>query len=393
MAGSDSGRIRTQAVIPPWTAEQVFDDGDAWFDALGAAIDGARASVWLELFILGTDPVGMALEAALERATARGVEVRLLVDGVGSAGWIAVRARSAVRSQMTVRVYHPTPWQACGGLMTTVPRLPRALRFLRLINSRNHRKVALIDGTAAWLGSFNGEARHSRRCRGEAAWRDTGVRLEGAGVAVLAQAFANTWARSWRLAPGRFRPSFAWRLRAQRLPADSPLRLWQGVVARRRLRADLVRRIAGARQRVWLRTPYFVPPAPLLRALMLAARRGAEVQVVVPGANDVPFMPWIAALLARRLAPAGVQVLAFPGMLHAKTQVVDEWVAVGSLNLNGRSLRRDLELEAVLSRPAACAEVAAIHRADAGSAAPIAGRLRWWKALAAHALLWLRWWI
>ncbi|MCK6490677.1 MAG: phospholipase D-like domain-containing protein, partial [Planctomycetes bacterium] len=282
MADPDSRRMRTQAAIPPWTAEQVCADGDAWFDALGAAIDGARASVWLELFILGDDAVGQALTAALERAAIRGVEVHLLVDGVGSAAWITARARAAAGSLMAVRVYHPTPWQVCGGLMTTVPRLPRALRFLRLINSRNHRKLALIDGNVAWLGSFNGEVRHSRRVRGEAAWRDTGVRLEGAGVAALAQAFANTWARSWVLAPGRFRPSFAWRLRAQRLPVEAPLRLWQGVVARRRLRADLVRRIAGARERVWLRTPYFVPPVPLLRALMVAARRGAVVQVVVP---------------------------------------------------------------------------------------------------------------
>lgn len=393
MADPDSRRMRTQAAIPPWTAEQVFADGDDWFDALGAAIDGARASVWLELFILGDDAVGQALTAALERAAIRGVEVHLLVDGVGSAAWITARARAAAGSLMAVRVYHPTPWQVCGGLMTTVPRLPRALRFLRLINSRNHRKLALIDGNVAWLGSFNGEVRHSRRVRGEAAWRDTGVRLEGAGVAALAQAFANTWARSWVLAPGRFRPSFAWRLRAQRLPVEAPLRLWQGVVARRRLRADLVRRIAGARERVWLRTPYFVPPVPLLRALMVAARRGAVVQVVVPAANDVPFMPWIAALLARRLAATGVQVLAYPGMLHAKTQVIDGWVAVGSLNLNGRSLRRDLEVEAVLVQPAAREEVAALHRTDAVLAVPLEGSLRWWQALAAHALLWVRWWI
>jgi cardiolipin synthase len=393
MADPDSRRMATQAAIPPWTSEQVFADGDAWFAALAAAVAGASASVWLEMFILGDDPVGMALTAALERAAARGVEVHLLLDGVGSAAWIAARARAPAGSLMAVRVYHPTPWQVCGGLKITVPRLPRALRFLRMINSRDHRKLALVDGVGAWLGSFNGEARHSRRYRGADAWRDTGVRLEGAGAVALAQAFANTWARSWVLAPGRFRPSFAWRLRAQRLPVDAPLRLWQGVVARRRLRADLVRRIAGARERVWLRTPYFVPPAPLLRALMLAARRGARVQVVVPAVNDVPFMPWIAALLARRLAVAGVQVLAYPGMLHAKTQVIDGWVAVGSLNLNGRSLRRDLELEAVLTLPATQEAVAAIHRADAAMALPPDGRLRWWQALAAHALLWVRWWI
>ncbi|MCK6490980.1 MAG: phospholipase D-like domain-containing protein, partial [Planctomycetes bacterium] len=83
----------------------------------------------------------------------------------------------------------------------------------------------------------------------------------------------------------------------------------------------------------------------------------------------------------------------YPGMLHAKTQVIDGWVAVGSLNLNGRSLRRDLELEAVLVQPAAREEVAALHRTDAALAVPLEGSLRWWQALAAHALLWVRWWI
>lgn len=388
-------RALSAGVQPRWDAECLFDDGDAYFAALEFAIDTARLRVEIETYILGDDEVGGRVLAALARAVGRGVRVRLLVDGVGSATWLSARARSPATQGIELRVYHPTPWQACGSLLPTVPSLPRALAVLRVINNRDHRKLVVIDGATAFVGSFNLERRHSRTCCGAAAWRDAGVRVEGGAVAVLEQAFAATWSRAWRLGARRFLPAFAWRLPAVRLPTVAPVRLWQGVLHRRRLRHDLARRIATARTRVWLRTPYLVPSPAIVRALVAAARRGVAVEILVPERNDVWFMPWIASLLARQLALAGVRVLALPGgMLHAKTALIDDWAALGSLNLNGRSLYRDLELEVVVDAPATLAGLAARQREEAAAAWPLADHpLGLGRRLLARLLLVARWWI
>lgn len=372
-----------------WSDETVFAEADPWYDAVLAAIAAAGTCVAVETYRLADDAVGRGLLAALAAAAARGIEVRLLVDGIGSAAWVHAGAPGAATG-VAVRVWHPLPWAIArrAGLATR-------WRWLSRINRRDHRKLVLVDGARAWTGSANWETAHSRRASGDAAWRDTAATVAGAGVATLAAAFDHTWARGWPLAAGRMR------LRRAALPWGIPghpaVRLNHTLRARHAAYRDLLARLRAARSRIWIANAYVVPRGSLLRALRGAARRGVDVRVLVPGISDHPVMPWIAAAFADSLAAAGARVLAYrPRVLHAKTMLIDATALIGSHNLNSRSFHHDLEVEVVVGRPAS---IAALERAWAEDEAqadrlvpPALAALRWWQRWAARlALLGKRW--
>jgi cardiolipin synthase len=391
MANGQAGGMPTS-----WTQQAVFRDGDAWYDGVLAAIAGATSSVEVESYILAPDPVGRRLEAALLAAAARGVEVRLLVDGVGSAAWVRAcdvgsSAAFSVAGALAVRVWHPLPW----GIVRRA-NLATRWRWLIRINRRDHRKLVIIDGAEAWLGSINWEVVHSARERGAEAWRDTGARVAGPGVACLRAAWEHAWARSWPLVHGRLR------LRGLALPRRAPLhpavRLNHTWRARRAAYRALLRLIRGARRRVWIANAYVVPRGSLLRALAAAARRGVEVRLLLPARSDHAVMPWIAALHAESLARAGVAAHAYrPRVLHAKTMLIDDLALVGSHNLNSRSFLHDLECEAVLSDPAVIAALERDWDLDLAESDPLPrsalAALPWWQRLAARTALLLRRWI
>ncbi len=384
IVGRPSGSHEDVALA--WASEQVFLDGDAYFAALIAAIDLAQRQLTLETYIFQADEIGTAVEEALHRARRRGVQVRLLVDGVGSAGWVRVRARQAAAAGLEVRVYHPPPWLLLPERWSQ--RLGQLLHAFRWVNRRNHRKVLCVDGRIALVGSFNIDRVHARSLAGAGAWRDTGVRVEGDGVPSLERAFERSWRHSRRFTASGARPSLSLPQRAQHSHAHHLVRLNHGLRQRARWRRDLLARIGSARARVWITSAYFVPDRRLLYALALAVANGADVRVLVPRRSDHWFMPLVTRAYYHRLTRVGVQVLEYlPGMLHAKTMLVDDWACVGSTNLNHRSLFHDLEADVVLTGEAARARLELAFREDSLQAERIdqqhwrqRSRLRRWQS-------------
>jgi cardiolipin synthase len=379
----------------PWQRESIWTDGDAWFDDLVAAIAQARQRVWCETYILATDPLGARVVEALRQAAHRGCQVRLLVDGVGSAAW--VRAVDGGRDPcfrdcpLDVRVWNPLPWA-----IAKRAGLARRWRWLLAVNRRDHRKVCLIDDGVAWVGSFNAEGCHVRAVHGAARWRDTGARVVGPDTEALASAFTLAWRRAWPLVAGHLRPTLA--LPTLRRTPSSPLvRLNHTATTRRATYRDLLRRLRTAQRRIWITNAYVVPKGSLLRTLAAAARRGVDVRVLAPAKSDHAVMPWVAASFADGLLRAGARVWAYtPRVLHAKTMLIDDLALVGSHNLNHRSLVHDLEAEVVLDHPATLAALATAYLADLSEAVelhpPVMAGLRWWQRLAARlALLGKRW--
>ncbi len=344
-----------------WSSECIETDGDRYFAALIADIDAAAVSVDLESYIVEDDEIAGSVLAALTRAHERGVAVRLLVDGVGAAGWIMAKGRGWRCCPW--RIYHPMPWTVVGTYLPTSSWLESRLQFLRLLNRRNHRKTCVIDGRIAWIGSQNLERRHSRQAFGDGAWRDTAARVEGDAVAVITTAFNDTWRRSWRFGARHLRPSIPFRPLRGKVDRSGPVRLSGNRRLRRGQWKDLVARMAAARTRLWITTPYFVPTEDLLRALERAAAT-ADVRLLLPRINDIRFMPWVAALYTGRLQRAGVRLFAYPRMVHAKTQVIDDQGLVGSSNLNSRSLLFDLEADVWLVRPESVQALAEAFTAD-----------------------------
>lgn len=326
-----------------WESSQLFHNGDEFFSALESAIDCAHERIDFESYTFANDRIGERVCAALARAVARGVRVRLIVDGIGSSSWTAAVRVWAKQAKVQFKVFHQPPWERLWRSRKAGPRRARLREVLRRLNNRNHRKVCIIDGRTAFVGSMNVIDYHVPSIAGAGTWRDTGVVVVGQEVQVLTRSFEWIWYGALR------RMALRLRGKGKRLKSSELVRLNTQRRQRQENYLELLARIVGARRRVWITNAYFVPDGSLLRALAAAAGAGADVRILVPKFSDVWFIPWVTSALHLGLLRAGVQVFEYTGaVLHAKTMVIDDWALVGSSNLNHRSLLHDLEADVVL---------------------------------------------
>ena len=303
----------------------LYIEGDAAFDAMLAAIRHARHRIWLETYILEQDSLGNRVLHALADAAGRGVEVVLLFDALGSSS-ISDDALLLLRSRGgRVAAFNP---------LLSLPRpLPATMR--------DHRKILVIDDSFGFCGGMNISADYAGPRLGNGRFRDTHLGVAGPAVWELASLFASSFlhATGERLAPGpamKPRPAGA---RVQVLGSDQRRR-------KRHIQRSLQRVVEHAAVRVWLTTPYFIPPPRVLAALGRAASRGVDVRILTAGVSDVPLAASAARHLYGRLLEHGVRIFEFKSaVLHAKTAVVDgSWASVGSFNLDRWSYERNLEV-------------------------------------------------
>ncbi|NBO38965.1 phosphatidylserine/phosphatidylglycerophosphate/cardiolipin synthase family protein [bacterium] len=334
-----------------WLSETIFLEGDEYFNALLSAISNARTRVFLESYIFENEHLGMKVLTELQSAHKRGVDVRLLVDGVGSSQWISSGIFSQPQFNFEVRVYHPLPWQIFPGLVS--PRGPGVTWLGRLFayaNSRNHRKVCIIDDAQAFVGSFNVSDVHLRSVFADKAWHDVGVCVRGSPVEVLVAAFQKSWRRSWKMQNHHaLKPAFEFPKNKQFEQSTLVIRN-DGRALRHKALSRRLRMMRQAKKRLWLANAYFVPSGSVLRALTSAAQRGVDVRLLLPQSSDVSFMPWVARAFYAQLVAQGVKVYEYePRILHAKVMLIDNFATIGSSNLNHRSLLHDSELDVIVS--------------------------------------------
>lgn len=374
-----------------WESETLFGDGDEFFADILKSIDGARSKIDLESYIFEADALGERVAERLLLAAGRGVQVRIIVDAIGSPTWRMRYAGRLAAAGVQFKIYHENSFGRF--LSRDDVRKRRTISWLlKRLNQRNHRKVVLIDDAFAWLGSMNVSAVHLRSERGESAWRDSGVRVTGSGVAILQQSFDYIWAER------RERRKMRRVLNAAARPERTCVRVNITRALRRAVYEDLQSKLEGAKTRIWVRSAYFVPHGAVLRALRRGAKRGLDVRVLVPSRSDVVFMPWVAIALYRNLLRSGVRIFEYqPSMLHAKNLVIDNWMTVGSSNLNHRSLFHDLESDAVLCTESAREALLKQYEEDYANSIEVHSRswgttrpLRW---LVGNLLLLFRYWL
>jgi cardiolipin synthase len=331
-----------------WTKIELFFTGDHYFSDLITTFRRAQQHIQVETYIFNIDSVTRILLDELVKATHRGVRVQLLVDGFGSFTSISTLEDFCKRHNIEFRVYQPFPLSRYKSARTIwLSYLFNTLRMFRRLNRRDHRKVIIVDGEVAYVGSMNLTHVHSRKALGAKAWRDTSVRVSGPQVEILNYAFKVSWYRALKLAFKRFRHKP--KLLKHYDPRNSLVRLNTSLRDRWRLHHDLVKRIRNAQNRVCMTTAYFLPHRSLMQALKNAASRGVKVEILVPGPSDVPIIKWAGFELAHNLIKAGVQIYEYQtSILHAKVIMIDDWATVGSTNLNYRSFLHDLEVEIVL---------------------------------------------
>ena len=317
---------------PPLLAHVTLCDGPGAYESILEAIRGATHHVHLEYFIFEPGIVAQRLLDALVDARKRGVEVRLLVDAIGS--WSLSRR-------------FLQPLRDAGGVVAAFNEASFASFQPWYVNFRTHRKIVVVDGRIGFTGSMNVDDLHDETLSGDASWRDLHVRLEGDAVAALQLVFLENWIFSSPERPTG--PEYLPKPAAQ---GSCPVQ----IVASGpdfdsfAIYGQWLAAIASSRSRAWVLTPYFVPDEPMLAALVSAALRGVDVLLVVPEASDHRTVDAAARSYVPALRKAGARVLRLGRRrLHAKVLVVDDdFASVGTLNMDNRSFRLNFEVTASL---------------------------------------------
>jgi cardiolipin synthase len=320
--------------------EQLFFNGQTYFDALIADLENAQQSIEIEAYIFDLDHLGKKIIQTLEEASNRGVKVRILVDGAGTHQWGGSLIKHLERSGVETRIFHPFPWRLWqwSHSRVSVPSILKAIYLLLKINSRNHRKVCIIDNNKVYIGSFNISQKHLNAVDKGKSWRDTGVCLKNVNIDDLQQAFD----AAWNHIPVQERIKQFFR----HIYTNPIIRLNNTRHRRRILYKDLLSRIKKSTKRIWITNAYFVPDNFLLKKLKDAAKSGVDVRILLPRKSDVTFMPWASKAFYESLLKSGIRIFEYrPSMLHAKTLILDNWMLIGSSNLNHRSLLHDLEVD------------------------------------------------
>ncbi|MCK9276849.1 MAG: cardiolipin synthase [Methanoculleus sp.] len=312
--------------------------GDEKFDALFAAIRGARDHVHLEYFILNNDELGRAVIHALTEKAREGVRVRLLFDAMGT------RAGGGSRKAFSELT------DAGGKIGVFFPSVYR-------VNYRNHRKIAVVDGVTGFIGGFNiGDDYLGKGPLGP--WRDTAFQVTGKAVQLLQLRFFLDWHYVTDEYPGlapRYFPDPG-------APGTTPIQIVSGGPDTRwnAIKEGYIKLINSARESVSIQTPYFIPDESVTDALRLAALSGVDVRIMIPCKPDHPFVYWATLSFIGDLLDAGVRAYTYDaGFLHAKTIVVDGKAgSVGSANWDVRSFRLNFEANAFFYDAAVGAELA-----------------------------------
>lgn len=310
----------------------LLENGEAFYPRVFEAIAAAEEEVLLETFILFDDAVGRGLQQALLSAARRGATVHVMVDGWGSPALPASFTDPLLEAGVRMRSYEPA--QKLFGTRVNLLR-------------RMHRKLVVVDGRVAFVGGINFSL-DQLVASGPQGKRDYAVEIQGP-IAGQVQAFCS----ASLVAPQPPRHLWLNRWRAGRDAADA-----RGAVGpllafvtrdNHRHRTDIEHHyrvaIRGARQRVLIANAYFFPGYRLLRDLRRAAQRGVQVDLILQGQPDLPWVRSASELLYGHLLRAGVRVHEYRERpLHAKVAVIDDrWATVGSSNLDPTSLGLNLE--------------------------------------------------
>jgi cardiolipin synthase len=336
------GRL-TGLPCEPGNKVEILKSGDEAYPRMLAAIERAEKSVGLVSYIFRADKAGEAFHQALIQAQRRGVEVRVLIDGVGGGYfWSGTYNHLRKAGVPVARFLHSYfPW-----------RMP-------FVNLRNHRKVLVVDGRVGFTGGINIGAENIRADDPPFVVLDTHFQLEGPIVEQLTDAFADDWLYTT----------------GEKLLTESwfpPLEKAGSVTARvvtsgpdedmEQIEYVALHAISCAHKTIRVVTPYFLPPDPLTMALGLAALRGVQVDIVLPDHSNHALLDWARRIPLRPLIEAGCRIwLTAAPFDHSKLMVIDgAWTLIGSANWDTRSFRLNFELNVELHDPDFAAKVSAI---------------------------------
>jgi len=328
---------------------QLFDYGRELYDAMLAAIDGARESIYLETYIWKSDAVGQAFKDHLARKAAEGVEVYVIFDDFAN---IVVPGKFKVfPSNINVLRYQAI-------------RSPLQLFDLRRY-ALDHRKLLIVDGSTGFIGGYNLGALYATR------WRDTHLRIQGQAAADLAQSFVDFW--NLHNHPSR-------RIQQHYARCFDPLINTRETNAMRLtfpIRDMYIEAINRAEHHILLTDAYFVPDRVLLGEMKDAAARGVDTRVLIPWTSNHIIVDWLTRGFLTECLKAGIRVFGYRHMLHAKTCTIDgQWSTIGTANLDRLSSVGNYEINAEVYSEKLAQQMEELFERDSSNAFELT--LDWW---------------
>jgi cardiolipin synthase len=309
----------------------ILQNGAATFDAMLTALHQATDHIHMEYYVFEEDKIGQRIKDILVDKASNGVQVRLIIDAIGSWSLSKKFIRELKNHGVEVGVFMPV-------------RFPLVANK---INYRNHRKVIVVDGKVGFVGGLNIADRYIEGTLELGKWRDTHLRLEGDAVQSLQTVFITDWyfITDDYLQGDHFFPthSIEKQLLVQ-ITTSGPDSDWASIMQ------AYFTAITTAEKYIYISTPYFMPNESILTALKTAALSGVDVKLILPGKSDVSTLRYGSLSYVEELLRAGVDVYLYKaGFNHGKIMMVDGvFTSIGTANMDGRSFNKNFEVNAII---------------------------------------------
>ncbi len=312
-------------------------NGEEKFPKVLAALEAAKSHIHLEYYIYENDNTGNEIADLLIKKAQEGVEVRFLYDDFGS---------HALTKDFIKKLED-------AGVVTAPFYKIKLYALANRLNYRNHRKIIVIDGKRSFVGGINmsDKYRNDTKAKDGLYWRDTHLMLKGPASLYLQYLFICDWnfcsKQQLEFGPKYFPEQPEHKTIEKELLQIAPSGPDSNLPV---IFYSLMQAIASAKEKIWITSPYFIPGESLMDALIIAAKSGVRVKLLVPGISDSKMVNAAARSYYSELLPHGVQIYLYnKGFVHAKTMVVDDNLAVvGSANMDYRSFDLNFEVNAVL---------------------------------------------
>lgn len=310
---------------------EIITDFQTMSDRLIADIGSARQNINMLFFKFEDDEVGRRIADALIKKAEEGVQVRLIYDDAGNLMVPRRFYRKLRKHGIQVR----------GFIRIFLPILSRDY------NSRNHRKVVVIDGRVGYMGGMNIAQRYAEGLKW-GIWRDTHMRITGPAVSELQTSFLTDWKFTKGDEPDldlMYPYNAPCGNTLMQIVTGGPMDKWNAMMQ------AYMTAIVSARSYAYLQSPYFIPPEPIMKVLQNAALSGVDVRVMIPYRGDKGVLPpWASRSYIKEALNAGIRMYLYrKGYMHAKTLVIDDsLVTIGSTNIDFRGFEQDFEINAFM---------------------------------------------
>ncbi len=312
---------------------RVYVNGEDKFKQLIEDIKNAKKYIHVQYYIFKNDILGKNIIEELTKKIEEGLEVRLLVDSMGSRNLTKKSLKKYIQAGGKFSIFFP-------GILPHINTR---------INYRNHRKIVVIDGRYGYVGGFNVGKEYINKDIEVGFWRDTHVRIEGEAVNDLSERFLLDWAYASK---EEMDDCYKCTEEFKKDVGDVGIQIVTSGPDHKEqyIRNAYLKLINNAKKNLYLETPYLVLDSPILESLKISALSGVDVRIIIPGRPDHFFMQWASSSYIGELLESGIKIYSYQnGFIHSKTIVTDSAVmSIGTANMDIRSFKLNFEVNAFI---------------------------------------------